>query len=216
MRQRPPAAAPRAAEPASLWDRLEPLLDTVENPMQYAGGEVNSVAKSWNQSDQTARWVLAYPDAYSVAVPNQGVQMLYEILNERPDALAQRAYAPLVDMEAAMRRHKIPWFTVDAHIPVREFDVIGVSLSTELGYTNLLTCLDLAGIALHAQDRAEDDPIVLVGGHCAFNPEPLADFIDGAVLGDGEEAVGAVTDGIVRWKRDGRPGGRDGLLERLA
>jgi radical SAM family uncharacterized protein len=181
------------------------------------GGEVNSQVKPWNlDAQQTVRWVLAFPDAYTVAVPNQGVQMLYEILNERPDALAERAYTPWPDMERAMAGAGVPWFTVDSHLPVREFDVVGVSLSTELGYTNLLTCLSLAGLEIHAANRSETDPIVIAGGHCAFNPEPLADFIDGAVLGDGEEVVGAITDVIGAWKGEGRPGGRDGLLRRLA
>src|SRR5213592_1678228 len=114
-----------------------------------------------------------------------------------------------------MRSAGVPQFTVDAHRPVRAFDLLGVSFSTELGYTNLLTALDLAGIPLHAVDRTEDHPIVVAGGHAAFNPEPIADFIDAAVLGDGEEAVLLIT-GLVRaWKADGRPGGRDELLTRL-
>ena len=120
-----------------------------------------------------------------------------------------------------MREHGIPQFTVDPHRPVRAFDVLGVSFSTELGYTNLLTALDLAGIPLHAVDRGDDDPIVLAGGHAAFNPEPIADFLDAAVLGDGEEVVLAITEVIREWKREGSPGAdgrspRDELLHRLA
>ena len=111
-----------------------------------------------------------------------------------------------------MRDHAVPQFTVDAHRPVRAFDVLGVSFATELGYTNLLTALDLAGIPLSAADRGDNDPLVLAGGHAAFNPEPIAEFIDGAVLGDGEQAVLAITELVRAWKRDGRPGGRDGLL----
>ena len=111
-----------------------------------------------------------------------------------------------------MREHGIPQFTVDSHLPVREFDVFGVSFSTELGYTNLLTALDLAGIPLHAVDRGDDDPIVLAGGHAAFNPEPVADFLDAAVLGDGEEVVLAITEVVREWKLEGRPGGREELL----
>ncbi|MDR1186544.1 MAG: TIGR03960 family B12-binding radical SAM protein [Bifidobacteriaceae bacterium] len=207
----------REPEPASAWPRVEALLARVQNPVQYIGGETNSQVKAWNQGDgTTTRWVLAFPDAYEVAVPNQGLQMLYEIINERPDALAERAYAPWPDMERAMVETGLQWFTVDSHRPVGSFDIIGVSLSTELGYTNLLTCLQLAGLPLHAEDRRETDPLVIVGGHCAFNPEPLADFIDGAVLGDGEEVVGAITGGIGQWKAQGRPGGRRGLLQRLA
>ena len=130
--------------------------------------------------------------------------------------LAERTYSVWPDLEALMREHGIPQFTVDAHRPVRAFDVLGVSFATELGYTNLLTALDLAGIPLSAADRADGDPLVLAGGHAAFNPEPIAEFLDGAVLGDGEQAVLAITELIRDWKRAGRPGGRDGLLERLA
>ncbi len=157
-----------------------------------------------------------YPDAYEVGVPNQGIQILYEVLNERDDVLAERTYSVWPDLEALMREHHLPQFTVDGHRPVRAFDVLGVSFATELGYTNLLTALDLAGIPLSAADRGAADPVVLAGGHAAFNPEPIAEFIDGAVLGDGEQAVLAITDLIRDWKAAGRPGGRDGLLERLA
>ena len=198
----------------SVYERLEPLLPLVRKPVQYVGGEQNSVVKDWDAAD--VRWALMYPDAYEVGVPNQGLQILYEILNERDGVLAERAYSVWPDLEALMRQHGIPQFTVDAHRPVGAFDVLGVSLATELGYTNLLTALDLAGIPLEAAARGEGHPLVLVGGHAAFNPEPIAGFIDGAVLGDGEQAVLAITERIRQWKRDGRPGGRDGLLSRLA
>ncbi|MDR1441475.1 MAG: TIGR03960 family B12-binding radical SAM protein [Bifidobacteriaceae bacterium] len=215
-RTQPAKTRPEPA-PDSLWPRIETLLSQVQDPVQYLGGETNSQVKPWNLGlTPTVRWVLAFPDAYGVAVPNQGLQMLYEIINERPDALAERAYAPWPDMEAAMAAAGLPWFTVESHRPARSFDVIGVSLSTELGYTNLLTCLSLSGIPLHAAKRQETDPIVIVGGHCAFNPEPLADFIDGAVLGDGEEVVGDITEVVGRWKATGRSGGREGLLRSLA
>src|SRR5258707_11894734 len=115
-----------------------------------------------------------------------------------------------------MRQHQVPQFTVDAHLPVRAFDVLGVSFATEPGYPNLRTALDLAGIPLAAAERGPGDPLVLAGGHAAFNPEPIAEFLDGAVLGDGEQAVLTITDLIRDWKRAGRPGGRDGLLLKLA
>jgi radical SAM family uncharacterized protein len=198
----------------SLFPRLEPLLASVSKPIQYVGGELNARVKDWDAV--AVRWALLYPDAYEVGLPNQGVQILYEVLNERPDCLAERCYTVWPDLEALMRRHGVPQFTVDAHRPVRDFDVLGVSFATELGYTNLLTTLDLAGIPLHAADRAEDDPIVLAGGHAAFNPEPIADFLDAAVLGDGEQIVGTITDLIADFKRSGSPGGRDELLTRLA
>ncbi|MEB3367971.1 TIGR03960 family B12-binding radical SAM protein [Saccharopolyspora mangrovi] len=198
----------------SVFDRLEPLLPRVSKPVQYVGGELNSTVKAWE--DTTVRWCLMYPDAYEVGLPNQGIQILYEVLNEQDDVLAERTYAVWPDLEELMREHGIPQFTVDAHRPVGAFDVLGVSFATELGYTNLLSALDLAGIPLHAVDRTDDHPIVLAGGHAAFNPEPIADFLDAAVLGDGEEAVLEITEAIRRWKDEGCPGGRDELLLRLA
>jgi len=198
----------------SVFPRLEPLLPLVRKPVQYIGGELNAAQRDWADAD--VRWCLMYPDAYEVGLPNQGVMILYEVLNELPRVLAERTYAVWPDLEALMRANHIPQFTVDSHRPVGAFDVLGVSFATELGYTNLLTALDLAGIPLHAQDRTIEDPIVLAGGHAAFNPEPIADFVDAAVLGDGEEAVGEITEIIRVWKADGCPGGRDELLTRLA
>jgi radical SAM family uncharacterized protein len=198
----------------SVFPRLEPLLPRVSKPVQYVGGELNSTVKDWDAT--TVRWALMYPDAYEVGLPNQGVMILYEVLNEQPDVLAERTYAVWPDLEALMREHGVPQFTVDAHRPVGAFDLFGVSFATELGYTNLLTALDLAGIPLHAADRTDEHPIVVAGGHAAFNPEPVADFIDAAVLGDGEEAVLEITDLVRRWKAEGSPGGRDEILTRLA
>jgi radical SAM family uncharacterized protein len=202
----------------SVWERLEPLLPHISKPVQYVGGELNAVIKDWDGAnpDEMVRWCLMYPDAYEVGQPNQGVQILYEVLNEQDDVLAERTYSVWPDMEASMREHGVPQFTVDAHRPVKAFDVFGVSFSTELGYTNMLTALDLAGIPLDACERTDDDPIVVAGGHAAFNPEPIAEFIDAAVLGDGEQAALRVTDIVRAWKRDGRPDGRRGLLMRLA
>ncbi len=198
----------------SVYDRLEPLLPLVRKPVQYVGGELNSVVKDWDAAE--VRWALMYPDAYEVGLPNQGIQILYEVLNEQDGVLAERTYSVWPDLENLLREHQIPQFTVDAHRPVRAFDVLGVSFATELGYTNLLTALDLAGIPLRAAERGPDDPLVLAGGHSAFNPEPIAEFIDGAVLGDGEQVVLVITGLIRGWKRAGRPGGRDGLLLQLA
>jgi radical SAM family uncharacterized protein len=198
----------------SLFPRLEALLPGVQKPIQYVGGELNSVSKDWDAV--SVRWALMYPDAYEVGLPNQGVQILYEVLNERDHILAERTYSVWPDMEQVMRDNGIPQFTLDSHRPVRAFDVFGLSFSTELGYTNMLTALDLAGIPLYAADRTDEDPIVLAGGHAAFNPEPIADFIDAAVLGDGEEIVLAISEVIREWKDEGRPGGRDEVLMRLA
>ncbi len=215
---------------ASVFPRLEPRLTSVSKPIQYVGGELNSTIKDWDcgaatEEGETVRWALMYPDAYEVGLPNQGVQILYEVLNERDWIVAERTYSVWPDMEKVMREGDehgpIPQFTVDAHRPVRDFDVFGLSFSTELGYTNMLNALDLAGIPLHAADRGDDDPIVLAGGHAAFNPEPIADFLDAAVLGDGEEIVLAISEVVREWKKDkAGPGGsaitRDELLRRLA
>ena len=202
----------------SVFPRLEPHLLSVSKPIQYVGGELNMVSKDWDAAPDgpTVRWVLMYPDAYEVGLPNQGVQILYEVLNEREWILAERTYAVWPDMEKLLREQQIPQFTVDSHRPVGAFDLFGVSFSTELGYTNLLTALDLAGIPLHAVDRTEDHPVVIAGGHAAFNPEPIADFIDAAVLGDGEEVVLKISELVREWKGEGCPGGRTELLRRLA
>ena len=196
----------------SLFPRLEPLLAHVSKPIQYVGGELNARVKAWD--DVEVRWALMYPDAYEVGLPNQGVQILYEVINERPDALAERTYAVWPDLEALLRAHGIGQFTVDAHRPVAAFDLLGVSFATELGYTNVLTALDLAGIPFHAADRDDTHPLVIAGGHAAFNPEPIADFIDAALLGDGEQAVGVITEIVRDAKRDGV--GREEMLARLA
>src|SRR5215471_5400282 len=196
----------------SVYPRLEPLLPQVTKPVQYVGGELNSVVKDWESAD--VRWALMYPDAYEVGLPNQGLQILYEVLNGRDGVLAERTYSVWPDLEKLMRSHGIPQFTVDAHRPVGAFDLLGVSFATELGYTNLLTALDLAGIPLTAADRDTSHPVVLAGGHAAFNPEPIADFVDAALLGDGEQAVGVITDIVRDAKRDGVS--RDDTLARLA
>jgi radical SAM family uncharacterized protein len=198
----------------TVWPQLEPLLPQVGKPIQYVGGELGAQVKDWDAA--AVRWALMYPDAYEVGLPNQGIQILYEVLNELPDVLAERTYAVWPDLEALMRRYGVPQFTVDAHRPVAAFDLLGVSFATELGYTNLLTALDLAGIPIAAADRTVDHPVVVAGGHAAFNPEPVAEFIDAAVLGDGEQAVLEISEIVRGWKAAGRPGGRDELLLRLA
>ncbi|MDQ1614346.1 MAG: hypothetical protein QOJ60_285, partial [Actinomycetota bacterium] len=206
---------PGASKPGeSLFPRLEALLPLVQKPIQYVGGELNSTVKPWESTD--VRWALMYPDAYEVGLPNQGVMILYEVLNEQPGTLAERTYAVWPDLEALMREHGVPQFTVDAHRAVGDFDLLGVSFATELGYTNLLLGLDLAGIPRRSVDRTVDDPVVVAGGHSAFNPEPVAEFVDAAVLGDGEQAVLEISDVVRGWKREGRPGGRDEMLMRLA
>ena len=198
----------------SVWPILEPLLPRVAKPIQYVGGELNSTVKDWDSA--SVRWALMYPDAYEVGLPNQGVMILYEVLNEIEDVLAERSYAIWPDLEALMRAANVPHFSIDSHRPLGDFDLLGFSFSTELGYTNMLSALSLANIPLRSQQRTLSDPIVIAGGHASFNPEPIADFIDVAVLGDGEEAVIAITNVVRDWKEQDFPGGRDGLLLQLA
>jgi radical SAM family uncharacterized protein len=186
----------------SVFPLLEPLLPLVQKPIQYVGGELNSQVKDWDAAD--VRWALMYPDAYEVGLPNQGVMILYEVLNEQPGVLAERTYSVWPDLATKMRENNVPAFTVDGHRAVKDFDVLGISFSTELGYTNLLEHLDLAGIPLHAKDRDDTHPLVIAGGHAAFNPEPIADFIDAAVLGDGEQAVLEISEVLKRTKGQSR------------
>src|SRR3954469_12729883 len=198
---------------SNLWPRVEPLLARVEKPARYIGMERGSLRPEHRPS--SVSWLLVYPDTYEVGLPNQGLQILYEILNERDDALAERAYAPWVDMNAEMRAQGVPFFSVDTHHDAGDFDVLAFGLAAELVYTNVLECLDLAGVPVRSEQRRPEHPLVVVGGHCAFNPEPMADFVDAFVIGDGEEAVGEITDVVGAWKRSGRTA-RDGVLRELA
>lgn len=198
---------------SSIWPQLEGLLDDVQKPARYIGCEDGAITPKYH-ADKVS-WLLTYPDTYEVGLPNQGLQILYEIINERPDSVAERAYAPWTDMASVLRTNKLPFFSVDTHRPAKEFDVLGFNLSAELVYTNLLECLDLADVPIHTEKRAAEDPLVIVGGHCTYNPEPIADFIDAAVLGDGEEVVSDITEVISRWKSSGRSS-RESILRELA
>jgi radical SAM family uncharacterized protein len=199
----------------SLWTRVEPLLARVRKPARYIGCEDGAIEP--RHGPGKVAWLLAYPDVYEVGLPNQGLQILYEILNERADAVAERTYAPWTDLEALMRERSIPLFSVDTHRAAADFDAIAFNLSAELVYTNVLNMIDLAGVPIHAAHRRPDDPLVIVGGHAAFNPEPLADFIDVAVLGEGEEVVSEITEVVREWKASGRTeGSRDAVLRALS
>ena len=197
----------------SIWTQLEPLLARVQKPARYIGCEDG--AQTPEHDDAKVSWLLAYPDTYEIGLPNQGLQILYEILNERPDAVAERTYAPWTDLEVLLRANGLPLFSVDTHRPAGEFDIFAFNLSAELVYTNVLNCIDLAGIPVRAADRRPEHALIGVGGHCTYNPEPLADFLDFAVMGDGEEVVSEITEVVGAWKRDGRVARRD-VLESLA
>jgi radical SAM family uncharacterized protein len=198
-----------------LWNQLEPLLAKVAKPARYIGLEDG--AQQPEHHPGSVAWLLAYPDTYEIGLPNQGLQILYEILNERPDAVAERTYAPWVDLEAQLRARGLPLFSLDSHRPASDFDVLGFNLSAELTYTNLLNMVDLAGVPVRSADRRPEHPLVAAGGHCTYNPEPIADFLDFVVLGDGEEIVADITEVIRDWKASGRTdGSREGVLRSLA
>src|SRR5689334_11913293 len=196
----------------SLWPRIEPLLAKVQKPARYIGCEDGALAPV--PGPGKVAWLLVYPDAYEVGLPNQGLQILYEILNERDDALAERAYAVWTDLEGLLRERDLPLFSLENHLPGGAFDLLGFNLAAELTYTNLLNCIDLAGVPVRTAQRRPSDPLVIVGGHCTYNPEPVADFVDAVVIGDGEEVVGEITAVVQAWKRAGKPT-REGVLREL-
>src|SRR5271156_2009633 len=197
----------------TIWPTVERLLPGVSKPARYIGGEQGAVYPEHGPG--RVAWLLVYPDTYEIGLPNQGLQILYEILNERPDALAERSYAPWTDMEAAMRAAGVPLFSVENHLPARQFDVIAFNLSAELVYTNLLNLVDLAGLPVRNEDRAPSHPLVIAGGHCTYNPEPLAEYVDAFVIGDGEEVIAELAEVIGAWKRGGRAT-REAVLRELA
>ena len=198
---------------SELWTRLEPLLGQVQKPARYIGCEDGAVVP--RHAPGKVSWLLAYPDTYEVGLPNQGLQILYEILNERDDAVAERTYAPWRDLSQLLRQEGVPLFSVDTHRPAGEFDLLAFNLSSELVFTNLLDMVDLAGVPVRAADRRPEHPLVVIGGHAAFNPEPLADFVDAVVLGDGEEVVGEITEVVGAWSRGGRAN-REAVLHELS
>ena len=189
---------------------LDRFLPTVSKPARYTGGEWNAVRKDWSRV--AVKVALAYPDVYEVGMSNLGLAILYELLNRQPDVVAERVYAPWMDMETAMRRAGIEAFSLESRHTLRDFDIVGFSLQYELNYSNVLTLLDLAGIPLHAEERGPDGPLVIAGGTGAYNPEPLADFFDLFVVGEGEE----VLLDLVALYRDCGPAWRAGSLSKEA
>ena len=190
------------------------MLQAVEKPARYTGGEWNAQPK--DSAAVLCRIALAMADVYEVGMSNLGLKILYEILNRRDDIAAERVYAPWLDMEEEMRRRGIPLFSLETFQEVSSFDILGFSLQYELLITNTLNMLDLAGLPLHAAERTDEQPFVIGGGPCVYNTEPIADFFDFFVLGDGEEIVVEVCDALIAWKKEGRPDGRRGFLRRAA
>ena len=193
-------------------DVLDRILPTVSKPARYTGGEWNSILKDWDACE--VRWALAFPDTYEIGMSNLGLAILYDLLNGQDGVLAERVYAPWVDMEQAMRAAGLPLFSLESRRPLAEFDLIGFSLPYEQLYTNLLNILDLAGLPLLAAQRDERHPLVIAGGGAVYNPEPMAGFVDAFALGDGEEVVVDITATIRQAKRQGST--REALLRRLA
>lgn len=190
------------------------LLSKVSKPARYVGGEWNSVVKDHDAVKLTVAY--CFPDVYEVAMSHLGLRILYALLNERPDVAAERVYAPWPDMEEVMRSQGYPLFSLETKTPVRDFDMVGFTLQYEMSFTNILNMLDLAGIPLFAKDRGDDMPLVAAGGPCAYNAEPLADYIDVFFLGESEESTQVLADTIIAWKEQGKPGGKKGLLKQLS
>jgi len=199
--------------PRAYRDEYERLLPLVEKPGRYLGNERGALRK--DPSTVRLRFALAFPEVYEIAQSHLGLQILYDVLNRRPEVAAERVYAPWPDLEALLRARGLPLVSLESHVPLADFHVVGFSLQYELTYTNLLTMLELGGIPLRAAARGPGDPLVIAGGPCAFNPEPLAPFLDGVLLGDGEEAVSDICDTVLaHLEAPGRD--RKDLLQALA
>ena len=190
------------------------VLQAVAKPARYTGQEWNAVHKAPEQVKCT--FALSMPDVYEVGMSNLGIKILYEVLNQREDTAAERVYAPWIDMEAEMRARQISLFSLESFTEIGKFDFLGFSLQYEMIYTNVLNMLDLAGIPLRAAERGESMPFVVGGGPCVYNTEPVAEFFDLFVIGEGEEVLGELVDAFIAWKEAGRPEGRAGFLHRAA
>jgi len=195
-----------------LNNELNRLLPFVSKPGRYTGGEINSIKK--DPESVRLKFALAFPDLYEIGASNLGLQILYHILNEVSYIAAERVYAPWGDMEALLRERGLPLGTLESATPLDRFDIVGFSLQHELTYTNVLNMLDLGGIPLLASERGKEHPLIIAGGPSAFNPEPMSEFIDAFLIGDGEEAVTGICDAWLEWK--GRGAGRSELLETLS
>ena len=193
--------------------RLERILPRVQKPARYVGGEYNAILKDKAAVD--TRIAFCFPDTYEVGMSFLGEKILYELLNSHENWWCERAFMPWLDMKAEMERLQLPLYTMESKDPLTAFDAVGFTLQYELSYTNILNMLDLGGVSLLAKDRTDADPFVIVGGPCVYNPEPLADFCDFAVIGEGEEVLIEVMRCYKEWKREGKPGGRQEFLQRV-
>jgi radical SAM family uncharacterized protein/radical SAM-linked protein len=199
-------------DPTTLRESLDAILPTIQSPSRYLGLERNLTRKPWDSV--ALRVALAFPDAYEIGMSHQGTRILYHLINRREDALAERTFAPMPDMAEALRVADLPLYSLESYHSIADFDVVGISLQSELNYINIPYLLDLAGITRRADERAEDEPLIISGGPCTANPEPVADFFDAILIGDAEAGLDAMLDAI----RDGHAAGDDrvSLLRRLA
>ncbi|MBE5798732.1 MAG: TIGR03960 family B12-binding radical SAM protein [Clostridiales bacterium] len=184
-----------------MKEKIDSLLDRVQKPARYMGGEMNAALK--DPKSVAIRYAFAFPDVYEVGMSHLGSRILYDIINKHEDALCERVFMPWVDMADLMRKENVPLFTLETRSPVRGFDMLGITLQYEMSYTNILEILDLSGIPLHSEDRTWDDPIVIAGGPCAFNPEPLHHFIDAFSIGDGEISTLETIEVLKQCKAEG-------------
>ena len=193
--------------PEQIESKLDRILLKVQKPGRYVGGELNSVVKDWDKVETKVAFI--FPDIYDIGVSNVGLKILYDQVNQRDDALAERAYAPWLDMEALMREHEIPLYTLESKRPLASFDLIGISLPYETLYTNTLNVLDLAGIPVRSEERDDTHPVIVAGGHSTMNPEPMYAFIDAFVIGEGEEVIHDIIQAIQEFKRKRKENGSD-------
>ncbi len=188
------------------------ILLKIEKPARYIGGEVNSVMKDKNKV--SIRFAMCFPDVYEIGMSHLGIQILYDMFNRREDVWCERVYSPWTDLDQIMREEHIPLFALESQDPVKNFDFLGITLQYEMCYTNILQILDLSGIPIHSKDRTEEDPIVIGGGPCTYNPEPLADFFDLIYMGEGETVYDQLLDAYKKNKEEG--GSRKDYLEKAA
>ena len=188
------------------------ILLNIEKPARYIGGEINSVMKDKEKVD--IRFAMCFPDVYEIGMSHLGIQILYDMFNRREDTWCERVYSPWLDLDKVLRDRNIPLFALESQDPVRDFDFLGITIQFEMCYTNILQTLDLSQIPLHAADRTEEDPIVIGGGPCAYNPEPLAEFFDIFYIGEGETVYDELLDTYKEWKKSG--GSRRDFLRQAA
>lgn len=195
----------------SLEEKIKGMLPLVSKPARYLGNEINSIHKDHRKAD--LKVALAFPDTYEVGMSHLGLKILYHILNDQDNILAERVYTPWIDAQEIMKREGIPLFSLESHTPLKEFDIIGFSLQYELSYTNVLGMLDLAGIPIKNEERKGAFPLIMAGGPGAYNPEPLADFMDCFVIGEGEEVILEIAKVLIDQKGGGN---KEELLVKLA